>query len=186
MEYFGFDSETFLKSYNQINNFYTSFQLRKKTVPASKLEQFVQHYESLDAQSKERTVLPYNVDELFSLFFTSLYPSVRSSVRDFLLNNNLVVFDKKLSAVYVKTFTPNIKSLQVMNKNSSQSLVSSFGSDFIESGSVDLQKMFSFVLNLVENLKNDNEYLERHINGLNERMDRQDKEGMNGYLLTWH
>lgn len=180
-KYSAFTLDEFLASYAELHSFYANFQARKKTVTTTKLDQFVQKYNALDIQQKQETILPYTVDELFSLILSSFYPSVRFSIRNFFLDTDLVVFDKKTSSVLVRNFRPNNQNFEAMNKNSSFHLVNSFSSN-----SNDLKEVLSSISDLFDSLQKDNDYLEQHVNQLNQKIDKHDKEGMNGYLLTWH
>lgn len=179
--YNSYNTKSFIDNYTHIISFLLNFEPRKKTISAEKLNTFVNEYDLLSNQDRKLIILPYQLEEFVEILFCDFYPSVCSSFQSFMVENNIMYSDKKNKMVYIKNFTPTNDQIMSINSSASFVLKSNFASNFIAFDTAIQQ-----ITNLVNSLMSDNAYLENRINQISKELEKQNKEGINGYLMTWH
>jgi len=180
-EYCKMDLKTFMINPIGILSFYMRYQPRKKSITQKRLDAFNDSYQSLTVAQKKAVVLPYFFNDFFNIIFASFYPSVRISLLTFMFKNGIIVSDKSNAFVTVVPYHPNTEQIFTMNK-SSTSLVY----DTMLSDSKDVFDVLKSMQSYIENLIKDNNFVQSSYESLLTKTELQDKQGINGYLMTWH
>ena len=167
-------------------NLYKDYDSRKKSVKPDKLNQYLSTFEdhTLDNDS---VIIPESLDFFAYNFFYLLYPSVRQSLMDFLLSKDLITVNKKTFSLTLKKYNCTVSDIATINSAASHSKVNRLQKE------LNFKQVLESVDDTVSSLVNDKYYLEehiqilsKHIDELNKRIQTQEQEGLNGYLLTWH
>lgn len=169
-----------LSSYFEI---LVNYEDRRKKIPSvEKLRSFFHDvYLSITPQQKNTIVFPFAVDLVIDFFFADFYPSIQSSIKTFFIKNNLIVHNSKLGITFLKKHNITNEDLEIINKNSLISF-DGYSDNVLNNAKVSLDLLF----NAVDNLNNDKKFLESKVIELQNKIDKDQKEGFNGYLLTWH
>lgn len=173
--------EAFMNCRDVAFNFYMRYQPRKKPVTQKRLDAFNVSYQSLTAAQKKAVVLPYFFNDFFNIIFGSFYPSVRISLLSFMFKNKIIVPDKSNKFVTIVPYDPSNEHIFTMNKSST-----SLAYDTMLSDSKDVFDVLKSMQSYIENLIKDNNFVQNSYESLLKKMELQDKQGINGYLMTWH
>lgn len=167
-------------------NLYKDYESRKKSVKSDKLNQYLSTLEdhTLDNDS---VIIPDSLEFFAYNFFYLFYPSVRQSLIDFLLSKDLITVNKKTFSLTLKKYNCTVNDIATINSSASHSKVNRLQKE------LNFKQVLESVDDTVSSLVNDKYYLEehiqilsKHIDELNKRIQTQEQEGVNGYLLTWH
>jgi len=167
-------------------NLYKEYEARKKSVNSNKLSEYVSTFEN-HVVDKDSVIIPESLDFFAYNFFYLLYPSVRQSLIDFLLSKDLITVNKKTFSLTLKKYNCTVNDIATINSSASHSKVNRLQKE------LNFKQGLESVDDTVSSLVNDKYYLEehiqilsKHIDELNKRIQTQEQEGVNGYLLTWH
>lgn len=176
-------STTFTPSLNNLFVAYVDsllvFEKRKKTISTDKIcTFFLESYRSMNDDHKNTVVLPFTVDEILNQMLSDFYPSVVRAFTFFINSKQLAIYNNKYNVTFLKKH--NITNDDLESINSPAKYV-----DLISNTEGILQSL-SHLSTLVNSLIIDKEYIELKYAELEAKIEKQEKEGMNGYLLTWH
>lgn len=150
----------------------------------------VNTYNSLYAD-KELYVYPYSSTKLFNHMFKNVLPSAQEPLYNYICSSLPgPIFDKydsssltSFKSCILSQYNISDQDLDFLNKNVFWHVDSDFDM------SVNLKNFTSCVQNLSDDNKAYQKYveeLELKVSTLIEHIDTQAKEGVNGYLLSWH
>lgn len=180
-EYCKMDLETFMNHQASALGFYMKYQPRRKPVTQKRLDAFNDSYQSYTAAQKKAVVLPYSSKDFFNIIFASFYPSVRISLFNFMFQNRIIVADKSDAFVTVVPYHPSTEHILIMNKFSTSLVYETMLSD-----SKDVFDVLKSMQSYIENIIKDNNFVQSSYESLLRKIELQDKQGINGYLMTWH
>ena len=174
-------------NYLQLMSMFNLYEPRKKKVKEEKYQVFSQTYDTLSNSDKSVVYVPVNLDFYTQDNLSALYPSVRASMVDFLVSKDLVTYDAKTSSLALRKYKCNIQDVATINSKASHSQVYDYQQ------TVNLKEVLNKIDSTFNSLQQDKQYLEDHIkilsrsiDTLNAKLQSQEQEGINGYLLTWH
>jgi len=156
-----------------------AYEKRKKNIKSEKISSFfLENYSNMTKEQKSLVVLPFDINVLSEDFFSDFYPSIRTNIISFLLDKGLVNYNPNYEVIFLKKHNITNEEIESINLAGSLSQVSH--------NLKQVSDLTSKLSQLVDNLSKDREYLEVRLVELQDFIEKQNKEGMNGYLLTWH
>lgn len=155
------------------------FEKRKKTISTNRIcTFFLESYRSMNDDEKNKIFLPFTLEEVFNNLLPNFYPSARSSFVSFVSSKGLATYNSKYDITFLKKH--NVTNEDLKNINIPINYTD------VLSNTQGILKSLSDLSNIVNSLIIDKEYLELKFTELESIMEKQQKEGINGYLLTWH
>jgi hypothetical protein len=165
---------------------YKNYEHRKKSVKSYKLNDYLATLQNHTVDSNS-IIIPDNLEFFSHNFLYPLYPSVRKSFMDFLISKDLLVVNKKNFSLTLKKYNCTVSDISSINSLASHVKVNHLQHE------LNFKQVLEKVDDTVSSLLNDKQYLEEHIkilsmhiDDLNKKIETQQQEGLNGYLLTWH
>lgn len=165
------------------------YEVRKKYPKREKISDFVLNQYSPSEQDSVSIILPFSREDIYAMFFQDLYPSLSVSLVSFLESKFLFSINKKNTFTFMQKYEMNNEDLSLINHSLSNADLNSANENAnlrICSLVAELYSELNILSNSYSALLRDKAYLELKVKNLYDLVDLEKKQGINGYLRTWH
>lgn len=163
-----------------------------RTVTPLAIQKIINDYPHIQVDHPDHYVFLGDITEFSSVFFPGMLPSVNKVIIDYLLFNKIVNVFGSSAKRFLLLKNCDISDLAI---NTIQNKINSsiYDKQSYDNYSNVLEKYITTVDQSLKNYQLDQQYLLDMIDSLSKRvfqlesaLETQQKEGVNGYLLSWH